>query len=258
MSFPPESRERLGHYVYALCDPRIDRNDPQRIFYVGKGVGDRCFSHAKGEIDSLIEGRNTKINLIQEIRHSTNCDPIIEIIVHALDDREATRVEAHLINLLPGLTNIASGHRHEDYWLTAEEINSRYAQPVPRRKIEGVILFVSLNRTYPEASDSPELLKQRTLGDWAIKADKARQVDHIIGVYRQLVRVIFTVRKKSSEPSFQTIYPEKEGQQIRQRWLPSSVFRNDHLEQDLSLRTIIDTNGVIMTKFGQRGALFSD
>jgi uncharacterized protein len=257
MSFPPESRERLGSYVYALCDPRVDRDDPKRIFYVGKGVGDRCFSHAKGSIEALANGQNAKLELIREIIQSDSRGPTIEMIVHGLNDYDAKKIEAHLINLLPGLTNISSGHRHADYWLTIDEVNSRYAQPVSRDKIDGAVLFVSLNKTYPDVADSPRLLKDCALGDWPISAAKARQVDHIICVFRQLVRVIFTVDRNSVLPVIQTIAPKEKCKQIRHRWISSAVYQNDELEKTLALKSIIDKSGNVLTKFGQRPVRFS-
>ena len=39
-------KEALNYYVYALVDPR-----DHRIFYIGKGKGDRIFQHAG---DSLV------------------------------------------------------------------------------------------------------------------------------------------------------------------------------------------------------------
>jgi len=44
--FNPETIEAIGSYVYALVDPRKPATDPRRLFYVGKGIGNRCFSHA--------------------------------------------------------------------------------------------------------------------------------------------------------------------------------------------------------------------
>ena len=37
---------RLQAYVYALADPRAKGPLKDRIFYVGKGNGSRCFNHA--------------------------------------------------------------------------------------------------------------------------------------------------------------------------------------------------------------------
>lgn len=38
--FSPAVREQLGYYVYLLIDPQTDK-----VFYVGKGTGDRIFAH---------------------------------------------------------------------------------------------------------------------------------------------------------------------------------------------------------------------
>jgi hypothetical protein len=43
--FSPVVAERIGWYVYALRDPRDGR-----LFYVGKGVGNRVFQHAQAEL----------------------------------------------------------------------------------------------------------------------------------------------------------------------------------------------------------------
>lgn len=42
--FPPEVVEKLKSYVYRLIDPRNGET-----FYVGKGKGNRVFSHVEGE-----------------------------------------------------------------------------------------------------------------------------------------------------------------------------------------------------------------
>jgi uncharacterized protein len=42
MEWRPGVVEKLGYYVYLLVDPQTDR-----VFYVGKGTGGRCFSHVR-------------------------------------------------------------------------------------------------------------------------------------------------------------------------------------------------------------------
>jgi hypothetical protein len=53
--------KELKHYVYLLSDPQNNE-----IFYVGKGVGNRVFSHLN---DS---SKNDKTDKIKEIRY-INC-----------------------------------------------------------------------------------------------------------------------------------------------------------------------------------------
>ena len=35
--------EKINYYIYCLVDPRN-----QNIFYIGKGIGNRVFQHARG------------------------------------------------------------------------------------------------------------------------------------------------------------------------------------------------------------------
>ncbi len=56
-------QERLGYYVYLLSDPQ-----DKRIFYVGKGKGNRIFAHAKDALDD--EHESDKLERIREIRNS--------------------------------------------------------------------------------------------------------------------------------------------------------------------------------------------
>ena len=58
--FNQHTIEALAYYVYALVDPRDNR-----IFYIGKGEGNRVFQHAK---DSLNEDyQSLKLDIIRNI-----------------------------------------------------------------------------------------------------------------------------------------------------------------------------------------------
>ncbi|GEM_PF-2758863 len=87
--FDEDIKRKLKYYIY--LDP--DTND---IFYVGKGKGNRVFSHLKDTPDS-----KSKINeKIREIRNK-NKEPQIEILLHGIDDEYlAKKVEAAVIDLL--------------------------------------------------------------------------------------------------------------------------------------------------------------
>ncbi|MFC2946809.1 hypothetical protein [Virgibacillus sediminis] len=68
--FSKEVINQLKHYVYIYSDPETDD-----IFYVGKGVGNRVFSHLTDNEDT------EKSRMIKRIRDRGQ-EPKIEILIH--------------------------------------------------------------------------------------------------------------------------------------------------------------------------------
>jgi len=195
--FSPETIEAIGSYVYALLDPRKPKADPRRIFYVGKGIGQRCFVHAAAEVKWKRSGEpNPKLQLIREIRRATGAPPPIQLIAHCLSDDESHRLEAALISVLQTDGNLASGKYAADYSLSADEIEGRYSNPLNESAIGHRVLLVSLNGgadlpPFPEIQESD--VPRRILKFWPLSEQNADQVEYIVGVYRQLTRRVFKV-----------------------------------------------------------------
>ena len=59
--FSQKVQEELGYYVYCLVDPRN-----KKIFYVGKGVGNRVFAHVNDALEN-VDYITDKIDTIKEI-----------------------------------------------------------------------------------------------------------------------------------------------------------------------------------------------
>ena len=83
--------EALQYYVYCLVDPR-----DKKIFYIGKGVGNRVFNHV---IDALDENNESlKLDTIREI-HKTGLEVSYYIVRHGMTETEAYLVESVLIDM---------------------------------------------------------------------------------------------------------------------------------------------------------------
>ena len=157
-----------GFYVYALVDPRNDK-----VFYIGKGTGNRVFSH---EIESG-KSRESEKKKLQKIREIEECGLSVKrlIVNWGLTETEAFIAEATLINLLNRipdiqLTNEVSGHHvHES--LTTEEFELQYgAVPLEKEDIKHSILVIKINKLYHRGIP----LKNRILqmNEW--------QISHIV------------------------------------------------------------------------------
>src|SRR5260370_41872082 len=93
---PRDVARKLGYYVYAYVNPLDDR-----IFYAGKGKGQRALAHLQDT------SRTDKAATIRQIRAKGKL-PDIHIVSHGLkDEQTALRIEGAIIDALrlPSLTN---------------------------------------------------------------------------------------------------------------------------------------------------------
>lgn len=202
ISFSENARMQLGSYVYALVDPRTDK-----IFYVGKGAGNRVFDHCNFAIKE--DDESLKLNLIREII-AEGLNVKHYILRHKLTDAEAIIVESVLIDLLSYpefnneslLANIVSGHHQWDRGIkSVEEIGIIYDCEKIIPNPNDHILLVSLNKTFDlsrKRNDDIDLY-QITRRAWLMAKYKAKQITHVLGVYRGIVRSVVKVEGYSWE-----------------------------------------------------------
>lgn len=252
---------KLQAYVYALADPRETGPLKDRLFYIGKGKGNRCFNHAQAEKGlgekPLQEGEH-KLNKIRDI-HRSGKDVEVLIVSHGMDDDQAHALEAVLIPLL-GVTNKVAGHGDLQFWLTESQINEAFDRPIERRDIDlfrGNILFVSLNK-----QDTSELLREEqqenlsraTLGDWNVNFTNSKRVDCVVGVKNSLIVSIFELEKLNDGTTrFERFRAQKKGAHGRTRFYGAQ--RTD-LEESLRGRSVKDAATTLSKIRRQSGCQF--
>lgn len=174
-AFPVDVEIKLKTYVYRLIDPRNGET-----FYIGKGKGNRVFSHIHAEHDLLGDAIDNKLKRIREIRLA-GFEVAHVIHRHGMDEKTAFEVEAALIDAYPGLTNIAGGIGSNDRGAmhAREIIHSYSAEPAV---FQHKVLLISVNRTSAERS-----LYDATRYAWKIDKSRARKAEVILPTVNGLI-----------------------------------------------------------------------
>lgn len=197
--FKPSVIEALQYYVYCLVDPRDNR-----IFYVGKGKGNRVFQHAK---DSLNENDNTlKLDIIRSIlREGKQVN--LYILRHNLTEETALILESTLIDLLTYekfnktniLANIVAGHHQWDEGIKdVDEINTIYNCSKININHGESLLLVSLNKSFNQAKANGVYRRiniyEATRKYWPIRKSAPHEIKFVLGVYKGVVRSVIEVK----------------------------------------------------------------
>lgn len=179
--FSPEVVRELGHYVYLYLDPR-----DSEVFYVGKGRGNRAFTHLEDTSGA------DKVERIREVREAGH-EPVIELLVHGLEtSEEAYRVEAAVIDLLDTdqLTNAVRGWKSGTYGrMAAEQVEAQYGADAV--EIEEPALLIRINRLFRYGM-SPQELYDATRGWWVV-GERRERVEIGLAVYDGVVQEVYRI-----------------------------------------------------------------
>ena len=173
------------YYVYALIDPR-----DYKIFYIGKGRGNRVFQHAKqAKYDKTVDDeQSAKIAIINEI-HAADKEVICQICRWGLDEKTAYEIEAALIDILPGLTNYQSGHDKERGLINAEDLELKFNTPVYMEPAEDYIII----KTTPKAVSISGTLYEATRKSWRASLQTAQKYKYVLSVIYGTVQEVYEV-----------------------------------------------------------------
>ena len=187
--FSEKSLLSLGDfYVYGLIDPRN-----RKIFYIGKGTGNRVFEHERESLSSP-DSDKLKLKTIAEIKAAGL--EVEKIIINCnLSEDEAFAAEAALINAFnyiedSKLANIVSGH-HSAEALTVEDFEKiNGAVELRSDEIKHKIMVIKINRLYYRTIPEDELY-DAVRGIWRASIKKAQSVDYVFGVFNSLIVAVY-------------------------------------------------------------------
>lgn len=191
MEWRPGVVEKLGYYVYLLIDPRSGQ-----VFYVGKGVGSRCFAHIwearKTARDS--KGDYEKLSTIRDIEQSGQ-QVRIEILRHGLTEDQAFQLEAAAMDLLgfSDLANRVVGHGIRVLGrMSIDDINAQYgAKPVDFDPAHKVILIRS--RRFHRGMSRDALYE--TTRVWWRMGSRRLKADYAMAVHGGVVRAVYKIER---------------------------------------------------------------
>lgn len=181
-NFSNKTIEALGYYVYVYSDP-----DTKKPFYVGKGKGNRVFDHLADQSES------DKVKKIAEIK-AKGKEPLIEILVHGLDEKTALKVEAAAIDLIgiDNLTNQQRGHGSSTYGkIDVSTLDARYVcEKLSFDDIKHNVILIRINNLYRNDMTSLELY-DATRGYWKVDPDHAKKAEYVFSVYDGMVIEVY-------------------------------------------------------------------
>jgi hypothetical protein len=182
--------ERLKYYVYRLIDPRNGET-----FYVGKGISNRVFAHAKAEPHEGADVLTDKLKRIRDIRLD-GFEVAHVIHRHGMDQETAIEVEAALIDAYPEATNLISGRASDERGLMHSlQIIERYEAKEARFEHKAII--ININRT---AADKG--IYDAVRFAWKLDPKRAAKAEIVVAVIQGLIVGVF-VAEKWSEATIQ-------------------------------------------------------
>lgn len=171
---------KLEHYVYRLIDPRNGTT-----FYIGRGQGNRVFSHAAGQ-EKTIEPEENEALKLKTIWAIKNAGFEVQHVIHrhGMDEDTAKEVEAALIDSYPGLTNIQGGYDGRRGVMHADEVIGLYE--APEAEFRHNVMLINVNKS-SEDQDLYDAVRYA----WKVSLENARKSEYVLAVRRGLIIGVF-------------------------------------------------------------------
>lgn len=188
-SFSKEVQKELKFYVYGLIDPRNGK-----VFYVGKGNGNRVFEHIKAErnYDDNEIKKYEKIETINAIKNA-GLEVIHIIFRHGMTEAEAYHVEAALIDYIPGLSNIIKGQKNDYGINNAQVLENNYSRQTFNDRIDIKYMIIKIKQSSVEENDNN--IYKTVRSSWVVNKEKVDKIDYVLAVVDGIVSKVYKVDK---------------------------------------------------------------
>lgn len=202
--FSPKTVEAIGYYVYILVDPK--NNAP---FYVGKGTGNRVFSHVasvkKKNGANLNDAKELYINSIIQRKNPAHNQVIHYIVRYGLTHEHALLIESVLIDIFNhklninlnssnGLTNIYGGFYSDNGCITADDLE----KSITGKKVQfdKTKKYLAININYLPTGPNAELeIYKKVRWCWVLNPNRANQADYILATHAGIIVGVYTLDK---------------------------------------------------------------
>ncbi len=266
-SFRQEIQNVLDYYVYKLIDPRDGK-----VFYIGRGKGNRIFDHVSGTVSKLaqiykelgkedgyeIENSEEVENIfslkektINEI-HNSNLEVLHIIHRHGLTLDQAKEVEAALLDDYNGITNIKGGYGSiERGPMSVKDIIKKYSLDEVEFFKEDKLILINIKNSIKENTS----IYDATRYAWVVNIKRASDAEYIISHSSGIILDVFRLHesngwKEALSENFEHFpFPDLKGRKAFQQGLEvqetiKSRFLGKRLPSDYNGQSLSGQNPI--------------
>ena len=191
--FDTITSQKLGYYVYALVNPLT-----KKVFYIGKGIENRVFSHLECALDPNQSNESDKLEEIRDIIKKGNS---VEhyILRHGLTEDQAFMIESTLIDFASFndlmLKNEVRGHGSEYYGIkSTDEIVRQYNAP-KLDHISDPVIIININKKYKRFKNSAVSIYDATREAWVVSEQRRSSVKYALAEYQGIIVAVYKIDK---------------------------------------------------------------
>ena len=215
MKFTAEVISEIKSYVYIYTNPNT-----KKVFYIGKGQGNRCFEHLSENSES------EKVKEINDLKNNGQM-PIIELLRYGLTDNEASLIESSLIDFvgLNDLTNKVRGLHSKSFGRTSiDDINIKYT--ADEVTVTDNVIAITINKLFYTNITEKELY-EATRGIWKL-GKRRTKAQFAFAVFQGVVREVFEIHQWHESGTL--VYSTRDASKFKEmkRWEFDGKIANDN------------------------------